>query len=1015
MLDPILVHTLKTEIHGFKGDESLADCVIDREKAHAILIRLAEQKGPAEASRLMDKLKDALIQAQGEQAAAVQVIRIKRPKARITVETFSDVKTLGFMEERFLQEIKGLKNDPLRIVGLLVFSAINYGGLLKPDGVSLLLNQLIDKQIKSVNQEIWFNLPYRGYPSPERWQPDNLTTLLIDRFYANSGKGALKEWIAKHGAKKWLLLLKPLGLSMLARTKLLGAAGAKSSLYISPALIDASNGVHDSRPLSEECFVRGLTKKAPVLDAALPSTSTNRSKYSAHRKQDGLAGKSDKEVMKAFSEVLRAAKPKGKGSLQKPRRELDELIGLYEADCTHITVLLCKWVASRISSKNRWGNRFKASTAYQRLQSLSKRLRSQLGSEDPTKLDPLKLLEVYEEVVDEANTTNLSNTLRKNLRDFHEYLEDEHGVESLDGDAPWANLGSQHAEVDANILWPHEYTVASNYYQNKLTHLEGNERALYEARYIALILGYRCGLRRREVLYLRLSDMHLLGAHPEILVRPHYERALKSNSGNRRIPISVLLTPQELAVLNSCAKRLEDKEYLFSPPTGKVSLINHKLIFDHITWLLQHVTGSPRARFHQLRHSFATLNFYRWMQPEGTPIDATNPYYDPSINVGAQRKLILGLGHAEQPSRKTLHALSLIIGHSGPSLTLEHYIHSTQPVRLIQQYSKQPNLSNELLQCLTGISSRQLQKLAPDGNLKIAAVHRAKKRLAKLAVIPATQDWVTPSFDLIGEMGRETNALKVDLFDYWEALLTIDALNYTTNEASDRFGLDSDVLSAIVDKARAITEARYETGAKKLRHRTDFGKKGAGENQRIFFSFPKKHRDMACVEMMLEHYHRLSDTDKAVVNRGVEYFLLHGNTRNSAIPFKTAKDLQKFLPLYGLLGFEPFDNGSHKVALYAAVLTATDASSERRVFESKHWKFWNSVIPAECRLRYEKTKKSLAAPHGELALRLLSKKPKEELGKFKNWNIKRPASWGFRLGLYLLALQITLDVHGAQA
>src|SRR5450631_3015657 len=96
---------------------------------------------------------------------------------------------------------------------------------------------------------------------------------------------------------------------------------------------------------------------------------------------------------------------------------------------------------------------------------------------------------------------------------------------------------------------------------------------------------------------------------PELVLRPTRKRRLKSAGSTRRIPLHVLLLPDEMDLLRAWVSQFElsEKEALLFGMTGMpMSPLPEPWLTVPIREALWQVTGDHTLSFHALRHSFAT-------------------------------------------------------------------------------------------------------------------------------------------------------------------------------------------------------------------------------------------------------------------------------------------------------------------------------------------------------------------------------------------------------------------------
>jgi integrase len=996
--DPRLIDAIKSEFKDFTSPEDLKKATFNKNSLLEIFFRMVQAHGPEEASRLMTQFSMMLRFYGDENTPALSAIKLKRPKATITVDIAENIKHVLVADQRFKERVMDKSQFNDIDTGMILYSAIRYGGLLRTGQPAALLDALLNP-ISFYDGSHWLMLSLPGISQPQRWLPDNFTLLLMARWYKNNGQQILKEWRENYSSKKWFKLIKDTKLILISQSRMRKAIVAINTLSFPSALVEGAKGGYDNRTLSPEVFLRLLSGRKPTSPKASDNTvePTTRKTFKSAVAPCGAIDSKDTALLRVTGNILR----KGKLTRLNTGKEIYKCIESYHNNCTPITIYLCEWIATRMTMANRWGNKFGLKSAYTRQRSIARRLRGWMGIDDPIQLSKGRLVEIYEEIIDEAPTPGLRASISKNLRDFHEFMEDQYGIVPLNEDAPWGQGISGSTEVDAKVIWPNEYQEALSFLKHKSeTEADAEQKHLWQARQLVLILGYRCGMRRREVLYLRKQDILV----EETLVRPHSERSLKSSASNRRIPTCVLLAEDEKELLNDFAcGPYEEDEYLFTPLRTMDPFYQESLLFDAVQWLLKQVTGDPAARFHHLRHSFATLNFWRWMHKPSNLPEYLEVLSEPSLNINRQRSLILNLEDGEQPSQKVLHALSMMIGHSGPSLTMAHYIHSADILfHECQKKELSTSFSVGELAKISGVSSRQVQKNRKSSITPIDAIKpRITHRLKSFTENQDINDWRKPKEVAIAEYGRETGTLRIYALDIWSAVLHANNRYFNINDIAERYCLVSSTLTNALSRAKEISDICHDKRARKTyRHHLKGWEKQAPKP--IFFPYPKKKHHLQMVEKMVTAYGGLEEEDKSVVDHAVRYFINNGRAQVGDIPFKTKEDLERFLPIFDLLKLYRTDCSRKDVSCYAAILRGkySGDSKERR----KQWRYWNSVNGLAPRAKINKYKKSIAVNNGTLSVRVISPTENQShKGRPKKESLPQ-SDWGFRLGLYVLAL-----------
>lgn len=344
---------------------------------------------------------------------------------------------------------------------------------------------------------------------------------------------------------------------------------------------------------------------------------------------------------------------------------------LQRSDVAPILRLLTEWSIWLLTKGSRYKKNVKISSVRTYLSAIGPHLVSRSGdAEDPDAMEQDAWEELYE-------TCQVSASGRSDfgarLKDFHVFLMQSRGyppVTILDegGDT----------QVDVNFLSPIEFRRAL-----ELVDQTGDSQDWRDLRKVALILGYRLGLRRQEVLGRLVSDFRLInGELVEVVVANNRIFRGKSSSATRKLPADLLLLCRERLLI----ERVLERWRLLNPgktnrPLASLTGISYwpalqKKIFDPITACLREVTGERGFRFHHLRHSFASLIAVRLteMNPEGQL---------PSCWVETEQGERLIPGHRDffwkeaglADPAQGIFLCAQWLGHASPQQTLSTYCH----------------------------------------------------------------------------------------------------------------------------------------------------------------------------------------------------------------------------------------------------------------------------------------------------------------------------------------------------
>jgi integrase len=590
-----------------------------------------------------------------------------------------------------------------------------------------------------------------------------------------------------------------------------------------------------------------------------------------------------------------------KSKISALARQIDEKLASNSRKITFITRSIIEWVIYSLTTGSKWSGRLKPSSLISYLASISKSLQLYFGYRDPLEMELEEIAHIYLMIIDDGRNVAVKARRARILRDFHEVLEVKYKVEPCYIFQEFITTGNNDKInlVDANILMPWEYETATAFLaqSNELTGLTEIQR---KAVHVALILGFRCGFRRSELHYLKIQDLEwdldnceTIPDWATILISYSELRDLKSISAHRRLPVGLLLNKQELCVLNDyCRLRLkltlEYSDFLFyfdkpDPLLGRdLQVVSANQLFTPLTDLLQRVTGDNTFRYHHLRHSFATWLFWYWtgdIHKFSHPIPTLqkHPIFE---HLFTARKVLLHRA-PDEPSRKTLHTISSLIGHSGPSITLFHYIHSAAWIIWSDLQQQLPDtsagFSDAVRAALTNVTTRTLYRKNEDSENCSAYfdgfLRFIHSELSRFANAIDTSTWSSINFTAIEALSSEV-PFKVSEITLYKALLEFFNGGLARHKCIAMFSVDENAFNHSINNVRYFfsqRQSRYPQGKKsnasKNHERRDYiqGKNVNKLPERKLKKLPKSKASLNLILRIISRYHELPDEQKRVI------------------------------------------------------------------------------------------------------------------------------------------------------
>lgn len=238
---------------------------------------------------------------------------------------------------------------------------------------------------------------------------------------------------------------------------------------------------------------------------------------------------------------------------------------------------------------------------------------------------------------------------------------------------PDETINSQGDQVDRHV-------VDFKTYQMVLKTLEfrrmtSSNHARLERMRLLVVLAFRLGMRRREILNLRVGDIDLAG-EGRIHIRAYSGHTLKTSFSRRSLPIHPLLNIQERqwleqACQSACrAKKMVPSANRLFPKT------EHDTLCRDAIKLLKKIGGDNYLKLHHLRHSFAswmTLQVVFARHPEWADVFASYPEtYSEMQNSPA----LIGTLLKPELIAGDFWIVPRLLGHSSYEVSVTNYVHT---------------------------------------------------------------------------------------------------------------------------------------------------------------------------------------------------------------------------------------------------------------------------------------------------------------------------------------------------
>lgn len=624
------------------------------------------------------------------------VQKLDREPGRLTPKVFKHyISTYSQLEAALTESLKSGHCSADIIKGQIVLSAALYGGLISIEGLYALIFNAPKGPISIRNQSAWsLDLTLNGYyyAEPRVWYPDLLTeTLLLNKKLETLEKstGNKKDMAKKISSFVQALLSnlpkdvhQSLSLKRQKFEKYLDIMAVGYDIYIPPFITRYAQGGLVSHSLKSSALSRIAGHQIQLdLESAFDSNwapTDQDLKYTTKETSSNICSEISEE-----SQAQNWSWIKGKiihdNSTDQLAKSLESLMNSKDSKMSHIQKLVIMWGITLSKNGSSSFVNLRPGRIKTMISSIGSRLCPLMQERDITLYYAEELEGLYEDLLGTVSSQSLKRKLANILARFQSYLEREHYVDEIDSREVFGVQNSP-IPVDANIILIDEY-------HHILTTLEDiSELELAPDLNIVVrlifILGYRCGLRRSEGLKLRLDDIQ--GDDDlYLLIRPQKDRTLKTNNAKRVFKLDQFLDENELVLLKSWLQKRRDaydhKEsnspFLFYLTGNNTPCIDGDSVFPIIHSVMRAVCRDNSLRYHHLRHSFATLLLLKLMLNDKSSLSIFEAYPQTQKWIRNSEELKKHLFGTLTSTKKSLYALSMLMGHASPETTLEHYSH----------------------------------------------------------------------------------------------------------------------------------------------------------------------------------------------------------------------------------------------------------------------------------------------------------------------------------------------------
>jgi len=381
---------------------------------------------------------------------------------------------------------------------------------------------------------------------------------------------------------------------------------------------------------------------------------------------------------------------------------------------------------------------------------------------------PNERISLYNSVIEQAVSSRNRETIVYNLKGFNTWLEKIFGLNPIPNkDEYFGHPKVTDMTINTNLIHFDEYEEIK---KTILVLVEKNPfNPVFKMMLMALILGFRCGLRSKEVFQLKLDDFIFCETSPKIAVRESEDRELKTSNAKRFLKLKDHMPIEEIPPLqewflqkqseiqskktsHTAFEETQKQSYFFSLTNQNDKHINIEKIKAPLMNIIRQVCHDTSLNFHHLRHSFASWHFLSACISEFDIHTFSLFNHLPKTKEWLIQADLRKQNHlpTHLKSKKYPFWISKKMGHASFNTSFEHYIHTTDIVTasLLQKASERYTIQQVAYFANLSISTLKKQKNAIEYALNRYIKPYKKLNKARLDSLVPKQVWQAPKINL---------------------------------------------------------------------------------------------------------------------------------------------------------------------------------------------------------------------------------------------------------------------------
>ena len=807
-----------------------------------------------------------------------------------------------WIETKALQPAASEKSsEKERLASCLVSSAL-FGGLCLPEAIDALKICLTteERPLKQLNSLIYIDLYVQSQTQAHntflngdavtlrRWFPDEISLACIHNY--------LKENTHQHGEyplTTWSLVrdhLTTIDATVVKTIKNLkifcqAAVGVTESLQgseLCQVMIEYLVGRVSSSSLLTPFFEQSFLRKSPSLPSVNFKDATKTSaRVTCAFTRDTLSDVNYELVIASINQALSLKDNSGHKST--PTQVKVKLEKILSSDHDLPLKLMIGWLIyllehnKKVSSVLRYwsaiGNTWLAYTVDCSL----------------LDIDAVDLELLYKDMLDTEQSEINRLYKAQRFEQFHSYLMREHDFPCIESAFSGSSEGAR--------LFVHAGFIPEHAFKEFLDRLDKlNEGPFYKLTVRCLfILAYRTGLRRSEIVKLKIDDVQK-SLERWIYVQNNRHGNNKTSSSLRKIRLALLLPQHEREEFEEyIAQKLlitkDTQSLLFTQALSPHVPIDANIMSKYVSVFLSDIMNA-NVRFHTLRHS-AISRLQLILENEFKLVRMLTCYSSSQINL-IQKEF--GTDNAGGAIRDIYWEIAGFAGHVTPETTFAHYLHFTDIISYFRLNEVINHVDRRFVKNISGFNTNTLTRLdnrISSSNLSFKPEFHELliKRLEPfITVISKSALGNSPSID---DEKINTSSIKKNVTpEKCYAVLKQAEQKATLDELVLEFKIEERYVQKWLNNATKLSELETTKGSSRLFSKakvmTPLGKHLAPPQ-------PQSHLEVseaiAAIKKLKSIYRDYED----LIKWCIDYFIENTNTNRSSINFSCGKDIADFL------------------------------------------------------------------------------------------------------------------------